>query len=234
MQMADWLSSGIQPPTGEVLEYLEYRGLTPELHSRVNVGMWATPNIPAPDPGFRGRCGPVGEKILGRVVLPSLTPRGEIIGIEARSLDKTLTGYRVPGAKWAPYWVTTSNAMEALWSRSRVWIVEGFFDLVALVRVVPSQDVVISTLRAGINQVQVEHLRRFCKGGVIIAYDNDETGRKAAIGYQEDNGRRRFGAIDHMERAGLHVTRCRYIGKDPGEVWLSKGDQGLMRAFGAY
>ena len=233
MRMAEWLASGVQAPEGRVLDYLEKRGVTSEVRERLDVGMWVPPDTPAPDQSFWGRGGPKGEKIADRVVLPLFSPRGEILGIEARSLEKDLTGYRVPGTKWAPHWVTTTNPMEALWGQGRAWIVEGFFDLVAIMRVASAQDVVIATLRAGINQVQVEHLRRFCKGGVIIAYDNDETGRRAAVGYQ-DGGRRRFGAVDHMERAGLHVTRCTYIGKDPGEIWLSKGDRGLMRAFGAY
>ena len=167
------------------------------------------------------------------MTLPLFTPRGDMIGIEARSIEKDLTGYRIPHSKWSPAWVTTKNASEAMWNNGRVWVVEGFFDLVALVRVVPETDVVIATLRAGMNQTQVEHLRRFARNGVVVVYDNDEAGRRAAFGYRE-GGRKRFGVVDYLERVGLHVTPCRYVGKDPGDIWLKTGDRGLLKAFGGY
>ena len=233
MNLSEWLSLGIKTPSGKVKSYLEKRGLTSEFHSRVDVGTWERPGTVCSDSKFRTRCGSRGEKIAGRVTLPLYTPRGEVMGIEARSLSKDLTGYRVPNSKWSPAWVTTRNPTEGLWNNGRVWIVEGFFDLVALVRIVPQEDVVIATLRAGMNQTQVEHLRRFARNGVIVAYDNDEAGKRATYGYQ-DGGRRRYGIVDYLERVGLHVTPCRYIGKDPGDVWLNKGDQGLLRAFGGY
>lgn len=232
MSIAEWLASGIHPPEGETLAYLERRGVGPSVMGRVDVGIWVPPATVAPDSSFRARCGPRGEKIAGRIVLPLYTPRGEIMGIEARSMTKELTGYRVPHTKWAPAWVTTKNPSEGLWNNGRAWIVEGFFDLAALVRVVPEADVVIATLRAGMNRIQIEHLRRFCRGGVVVAYDNDEAGRRATHGYQE-GGRRKFGIVDYIEREGLHVTACRYLGKDPGDIWLNKGDRGLLQAFGA-
>lgn len=233
MSISDWLKSGIQPPDGVAQAYLEKRGATKEVMGRIDVGVWAPPATPAPDSGFQRRCGPRGEKLSGRLVFPLYTPRGEIMGVEARSLSKDLTDYRIPHTKWAPGWVTTKNCYENLWTRGRAWIVEGVFDLIALARVVPESDVVIATLRAGMNRSQIEHLRRFCRGGVVVAYDNDEAGRRAAHGYR-DGGRRRFGIIDYIERAGLHVTACRYLGKDPGDVWLTTGDRGLLKAFGGY
>jgi len=200
---------------------------------RIDVGMWVPPGTPAPEPGFRVRYGSRGEKLSGRIVIPLFTPRGEIMGIGARSLTKDLSDYRVPALKWAPGWITTKGISEALWSNGRAWIVEGFFDLAALARVVPDTDAVIATLRAGMDRRQIEHLRRYCRGGVVVAYDNDEAGRRATHGYQE-GGRRRFGIVDYIERAGVHVTACRYLGKDPGDIWLNKGDRGLMKAFGAF
>lgn len=233
MSLSEWIQSGIKPSTGEVLSYLERRGLTSEFSERVDVGVWQPPGSACSDAGFRMRCGPRGEKIAGRMTLPLFTPRGEVMGVEARSLSKDLTGYRMPNSKWSPAWVTTSNPTQALWNKGRVWIVEGFFDLVALVRVVPETDVVIATLRAGMSRAQIEHLRRFARNGVVVAYDNDEAGKRATFGYR-DGSRKRFGVVDYMERVGLHVTVCRYIGKDPGDIWLTKGDRGLLRAFGGY
>jgi len=233
--MAEWVASGIQPPGREVASYLAGRGLSIGLMEGLGIGEWIPPSDPAPDAGFSRRYGSGGQAFGGRIAVPIRSTRGEVIGLEARAVEeKILSGYRTPEAAWNPSWIQTPGAAKALWDGGRAWVVEGLFDLVALYKVVPRGDAVFATLRAALGRREVEFFRRFCAAGVVMAYDNDETGRRATDGwYDEAEDRHRMGALRALERAGVsHVRACKYLGKDPGAVWETRGIEGLTADFG--
>ena len=169
--------------------------------------------------------------------MPLRCPRGSLIGMDTREVStKRITGYRLPEAKWNPVWLHRKNAPKRLWKGGRAWIVEGLFDLAAIDRILPYGDVVFATQRASLTRTQTRFLSRLCTGGVLLAYDNDESGKKGTVGWTDaESGRRYYGAVQNLKIAGVpNVEHCRYLGKDPGDVWITQGDQGLLANFGRY
>jgi DNA primase len=223
--------------TEEAEGYLLGRAMRRETIHRLGMSLWTTPASESPDDDFnerykvrRGR-----SYLDDRLVCPVLSPRGDLIGFEARTWqgDKYITDYRLPEADWNPFFIgLVPETMEKIWNGGDVWIVEGLFDLTALERVVPKGDVVLATVRAKLSWAHVDFLKRFVRGTVHIAYDNDETGKKQTFGWVDDTGKKRWGALDSLTRVGVD---CRHVpyrgGKDPGEIWDKGGEAALRRAF---
>jgi DNA primase len=221
--------------------YVLGRGILEPRVRDLGLAVWDSKVVhsPAPDELFRDPkkgMGPRGEKLNGRLCIPLFSPRGELIGFEARVWEgeKKLNQYLLPAASWNPVLIgLTPSTMRRIWEGGSVWLVEGVFDLGALERVVPTKDAVLATLRARVSERHVRFLHRFCKGTVNVVYDNDETGRKQVEGWVDEvTGRRRWGAIESLSRVGLRARDIRYRGgKDPGEIWENTGTDGLKRAF---
>lgn len=235
--MQNWIKQGIQKCTPEVSQYLEKRGFSEELIDDLGLGVWCPPSEAAPEQGFCKRYGSRGQALEGHLAIPLRTPLGEIVGLDTRNVqNKRITGYRLPKSKWVPVWVQTKEATKCLWNGGRAWLVEGLFDLAALYRVLPIGDAIFATQRAALTYNQATHLSRTCKGGVIIAYDNDEAGKRGTLGWTDpESGKQYRGAKDKLKNMGVtEIQVCRYLGKDPGDVWLHYGDLGLKRNFGRY
>lgn len=213
--------------------YLLGRGATPEAIRRLGFVEWYPATTEAPSAQFRARYKPRGEALTGLLAYPLRSPAGDLIGFEARSMqEKKISEFRTPEAEWNPVFVNAPEAARKLWGEGSVWVTEGVFDLLAVELVVPDGDAVISTLRAGLSRRHVEFLSRFCRNRVYVVYDNDETGRKATLGWIDaTTGKYRSGALDLLRRAGLTAIDFRYRGKDPGEVWSSGGIRKLRRVF---
>lgn len=213
--------------------YLLGRGATTEAIQRLGFVEWQPASTEAPSPQFRTRYGPRGGYLTGTLVYPLRCPAGDLIGFESRGmLVKKISEFRTPEAAWNPVFVNAPEAAKKLWAGGSIWISEGVFDQLALELIVPSEDVVISTLHAGLSRRHIEFLARFCRVNVYMVYDNDETGRKATLGWKDiTTGKYRPGALVLLRKAGLTAIDFRYRGKDPGEVWSSGGIVKLRRVF---
>jgi len=237
LQMA--LDRGRDNITDEAEGYLLGRGMMPTTVEWLRVGVWPELDEIAPDPVFRERYGDRGEKLVGRLAYPLLSPRGGLIGFESRSMhEKSVTRYLLPNAAWNPVLIGFPKAMGKVWAGGSIWVVEGLFDLTALERIVPEQDAVIATVRAKLTQKHVEWIRRFLDRRsaltqVNMVYDNDETGRRGVTGYtDEKTGKFRWGALKQLGSVDVPVEDIRYKGgKDPGEIWERTGTEGLRAAF---
>lgn len=230
----EWLSEHLKSLSlsEESEGYLYGRSATQEAIEHFRFLDWEPSAQECPNAVFRERYGSRGEKLAGRLTYPIYSPAGTLLGIEARSrTEKKISEFRTPEAKWNPMIVNAPEAAKRLWAGGRVWIVEGIFDLLPLRLVLPPTDAVIATLRARLSPSHVEFLSRFCTNLVVMAYDNDETGRKATLGWTDEAGKYQFGALDRLKRANLRATDFRYRGKDPGEVWASGGIWNLKRVF---
>ncbi len=235
--MEEWLQSGIQSLDDEMESYLLKRGVRRELWMDLGLGLWVPPKSNAPDTSFCKKYGGRGQALEGNLAIPLRCPRGSLIGLDTREVKtKRITGYRLPKAKWVPVWLHRTDAPQTLWEGGRAWIVEGLFDLAAIDRVASTGDAIFATQRAALTRAQIRFLSRLCRGGVLIAYDNDEAGKKGTVGWTDaESGRRYYGAIQNLKSAGIEdVERCLYLGKDPGDVYSSMGDQGLLTNFGRY
>lgn len=213
--------------------YLYGRAATAEAIERLGFVVWDTASTQAPSISFRARYGDRGEKLSGMLAYPLRSPAGALIGFEARSMtEKRISEFRTPEAGWNPVMVGAPEAARKLWAGGSGWICEGVFDQLALELVVPAEDAVISTLRAGLSRAHVEFFARFCRGLVHMVYDNDETGRKMTLGWIDAaTGKPRPGALELLRRAGLQADDFRYPSKDPGEVWSRGGERNLRRVF---
>jgi DNA primase len=213
--------------------YLLGRGATPEAIQRLGFVEWEPAKTDSPSAQFRTRYKPRGDLLKGTLAYPLRSPTGDLIGFEARGMkEKKISEFRTPEAEWNPVFVNAPEAAQKLWSGGSIWVTEGVFDELALELVIPVEDVAIATLRAGLSKRHVEFISRLCRNRVYMVYDNDETGRKATLGWEDAvTGKYRPGALNLLQRAGLRVIDFRYRGKDPGEVWSSGGIHKLRQAF---
>ena len=178
----------------------------------------------------------------GRLVCPAYSPRGDLIGFEARTWrigeGKHITDYRLPSAYWNPFFLgLTPETMQKIWEGGDVWVVEGLFDLAPMDRIVPKRDVVLATVRAKLSNAHIEFFRRHVRSPgqmVHLVYDNDETGKKQVFGWKDERtGKERWGALKRLESVDPPVPcqHVKYQGKDPGEVWDKGGEEALFKTF---
>ena len=194
---------------------------------------WQKLEEPSPDPVFRKRYGAFGEDLAGFLICPVWSPKGALIGMEARDpAVKFISDWRELAAAWNPFFLGMHRAAEKLWAGGDAWIVEGFFDICPLEWIVPPSDVVLATVRAKLSERHIEFLRRFCRGWVHMVYDRDEAGVHGTHGYIDKAGKKHWGALDVLRRAGLKCRDIPYSGaKDPGEIWDRGGLKALKAAF---
>ncbi|OHD26983.1 MAG: hypothetical protein A2Y38_08180 [Spirochaetes bacterium GWB1_59_5] len=205
----------------------------------IGLTTWQPLNEPPPLEGparnfWLKKYGPCGEKLLGWLTWPLLSPRGRVIGFAARRTDvKVIERYLLPEAAWNPIWTgMTPERMRRIWDGADIWVVEGIFDLFPLEWAVSAQDVVLGSERARLTAKHVEFLRRHCRGWVRMVYDNDQTGRRGVEGwYDEEAKQPRPGALARLKRVGVRCLDVRYRGKDPGEVWKQGGAAAVRAAF---
>ena len=234
-EVASWLEDHLQSLelSEEAEGYLYGRGAREESIASLGIKEWRPATTTSPSPHFRARYQDRGQRLDGYLVVPLRGPTGRLVGIEARSrFEKKITEFRLPEASWNPVLLNAPETAQKLWNGGSVWVVEGLFDLLALMWVVPSTDAVLATLKAGLAKNHVEFLARFCTNTVYMVYDNDKAGRNATNGYVDHaTNQRHLGALELLTRAGLKAVDYRYGGKDPGEVWSSGGYRKLQQMF---
>lgn len=219
----NWILRGLQKPSPQYADYLKSRGV--DESCRFSFHSWK-PHPQIECPKFKAMYGSQGEKVSEHLITPITSPRGEVIGLELRKVDsegnKRVNQYRTESAQWNPYALGAEDAFKSLWEGNDLWIVEGIFDKVALDRVVPRCDAVISTLRAGMDSNTMEMISRYYTPAstIYVCYDNDETGQKKGSWLQRE-----------LTQRGMRAILWRYRGKDPNEVWARGGDRGLQRMF---
>lgn len=239
--MKDWLDAALASLSlsEEAEGYLLGRGLQEERIRDLGIVVWDSDVVGrAPDPDFREAHGDKGHRWNNRVCIPIRSPRGALIGVEARvwAGEKKVSQFLLPEAHWNPVLIgLTPAVMQRIWDGGNVWVGEGLFDAAAMEHVIPKSDAAIATLRARVSEPHATFFKRFAQGWVNLVYDNDETGRKQTNGYvDEKTGKRRWGAIEVLTRVGVKARDIPYRGgKDPGEIWERSGVPGLRRAFAA-
>lgn len=218
-----WLRKGLGSPLEAYKPYLASRGV--DSQSSISFHSWI-PHDQIQDPRFKAMFGSLGERIKDHLIIPITSPRGEILGLEVRSIDaegqKKVLQYRTPKSQWNPYLLGSEKALNALWEGNDLWIVEGVFDLIAVEKSIPPTDAVCSTLRAGMDSNTLATIAQFYTplSTIYICYDNDETGRKKSAWLHKQ-----------MTDIGIRSVQWKYRGKDPGEVWKAGGIQALKKLF---
>ena len=125
-----------------------------------------------------------------------------------------------PESYWQPVWINMPGAMEKVYERRRIIIVEGRYDVWAMLKIVKT-DAVLGSGPAHLNWRQLEWLRRW-NVETWLAFDQDDTGRK---GTQD--------ALRDLARRGVKCRELPYgrTGDDPGLIWDKGGESALLDAF---
>jgi DNA primase len=237
--MNQWLESALKTSLdlpGQAEGYLLGRGVQEQAIVDLEMGVWRPPDESAPDNLFVKRYGPRGEKLEGHLVYPLRTGKGDLLGFEARSMtEKAVSQFKLDRAFWNPVYLGLRRAMPKIWAGGDIWIGEGMFDMTALDHIVPEKDATLGALTARLTYSQIEFLRRFSQGTVNMVFDRDEKGRKATVGWTDETGKKRWGAIESLDRVEVRCRdvpyRCPVGTKDPGDIWEQHGTAGLRRAF---
>lgn len=220
MTLADWIKQGL---SGEISEGGEYyccrRGMSDFMREHLGVNTWHPPQESCPDEAFAKAFGSRGEKLSNCLVFPYWEPNGNLVLLEMRDMSaKRLFKYAISSERHA-YFGGIPWMMPYLWAGQTPIVVEGFFDMVALVRVYQGPVLVAGT--ANLNHAQEQFLSRWCNT-VMLGFDMDKAGRNATTKVSRN-----------LRDAGLKVLELAYTGyKDPGVVWDQGGQELLNRVFG--
>lgn len=219
-------------------EYLEGRGITPEIIERFSIGV-ALPNYNAllAALGKRGCSaelllkaglavkydrGPM-DKFRGRVMIPIQDPRGHVVGFGGRILEQS-------AQQMAKYMNTGETelfnkrtllfgmnvALKAIKKRRQAVIVEGYMDAISLHAV--GIDWAVASMGTAFAQEQAKLLAR-AADEVVFSYDSDAPGQRATVR-----------AVSIAKAAGLKV-RVLVVpdGKDPDEFVRKHGQEAYLQ-----
>ena len=216
------------------LGYLLGRGLTPKTIRHFGMGYslnsrfglvdylkrkgYTSYEIVQSNVAFESRTGKVMDRFFSRVMFPIIDLRGNVVGFGGRVLTDEKPKYlntsdtlvfKKSNGLFAMNFAKNSNPEQLI-------LVEGYMDVIALHQAgFPNA---VATLGTALTSEQAKLMARYVKE-VVISYDADEAGQKAASH-----------AIHLLREAGLLVKVLSIEGgKDPDEFIRSFGDQGPAR-----
>lgn len=220
----NWLSNSLTTMSlsEECEEYLLRRGVKRTSFEKMGEVTWTKLEKPCPNSFFKSKYGEYGERLCDMLTCPLYSPKGEIIGFEARDIyEKKMTRFLLPKAEWNAVWIAHKDSVEKIWKGCTVWIVEGRFDLYSMEWVVPPTDVVLCSLRASLTPYHIDYLQRLKPQQVNMVYDQDETGKKGS-----------FFAQKKLNSVYIPCEIINFVGgKDPNEIWSKGGLPLLQKSF---
>ncbi len=220
-------------------EYLKARGLTGELAKSFAIGFapdgWDGLTVHLRRKGVdpeaarsaglivkRDKSSGYYDRFRGRVVFPITDMRGRVTGFGGRAMDdkvqpKYLNSPESPVFRKGETLFGLSQAREAIQKEGSVIVVEGYFDLVALVKHGFNNSV--ATMGTALTPEHVRLLKGYT-ASIYCLFDADEAGKKAAL--------RGLGLFLNEDVA------CRAVlldkGKDPDEFLRLSGPEALREA----
>ena len=221
-------------------EYLDGRGLSPEVLRRFRVGYapnaWDRLLTGAQRSGFkpeeliaaglaqRGRSGGLMDRFRGRIMFPLADARGRVLGFGARAMRD---------GQGPKYLNTAENeiyhkgrqlfgidlARAAAAKAGRVVVVEGYTDVLALHQAGMEESVAI--MGTALTQEQLAELARAAgrEGKVYLALDADRSGQEAML---------RAARIAEEREVELRVVKLPE-GADPADLLAAEGPEAMSR-----
>jgi len=243
----------LDPSSGKkAMEYLENRGLTHEIINRFHLGYapagWdhlvnfiskkgiscafgEKAGLIAP----RKSKGGFYDRFRDRIIFPIFNISNQVIGFGGRVLDDSLPKYlnspETPVFNKSKSLYGFALAKTTCRERQTVYIVEGYFDVLALHQhgILNS----VATLGTSLTREHIQHLRGFIgeAGRVILVFDSDDAGVKAArrsvelleqgfvdakilvldAGYDPDSYIFKFGSESFLARAGDALNTMSFL-----------------------
>jgi len=199
------------PRYEEALAYLRSREVTDEDIVKYRLGYSRV--ISVPDDGSEDRRRFMnetqkGHRMEGRITFPLLDGMGRTIGLGGRTIhEKGYKTFLTEEAKEVGFFFGFYQAMPHIYKDNRAYVVEGYFDVIALAKVLPNT---VATVTSGINDPQYDQLRMYCD--VIVAcFDSDAPGE---AGKQRILNRHDL-ATDVVQRHPIRFMSLGY--KDPAK-----------------
>ena len=168
------------------------------------------------------RNGALIDSFRNRVMFPIIDPAGNVIAFGGRVMDDSLPKYK--NTSDTPAFKKSKNLFALNFARSccadRLILCEGYMDVISLHAA--GFENAVATLGTAITPEQARMISRYTKQ-VIISYDMDAAGRKAA-----DKAMKLF------EEVGLEVKLLKLEGaKDPDEYIKKNGSEAFRRVLDA-
>lgn len=221
--MREWIENALSDcvVSEEAEAYLLGRGATREIIEQWGIKVFECPAQECPDERYHEKLGTHFDIFEGRVIYPLRSLRGTLLGFDSRSLGhKNEIRFMLPESHWHAVWINMPGAMEKIYQRRRVVVVEGRYDVFAMLRIV-KEEAVLGSGPAHLNWRQLEFLRRWGVE-VWIVYDRDPAGMK--------------GTEDGLKDLRYRGVECRELpygrkGDDPGLIWDNGGEPALRGVF---
>lgn len=161
------------------------------------------------------------DRFRGRLMFPIRDERGEVVAFGGRILGDGLPKYinsgDTPLFRKSRVLYGLYRAKDALQKERRAILVEGYLDVIACQQAGVAG--ALASLGTSLTEEHAKLLKRWCDE-VVILYDSDEAGQKAA---------RR--AIDVLNAEGLRVrVALMPAGEDPDTLLKAGGPAALLRA----
>jgi DNA primase len=161
----------------EVIQYLYSRHVTDEEIHEYNIGYNKIVIIPEDSCEDRKRMVEEcygGRKLERKIIFPLRDSMDNTVGLIGRSIDtKEFEIFVTDLAKFTGFFFGLDQAFPYIDRDNRVFLVEGPFDLFALLKVFPNT---IATLTSWLSEAQYKYLRFFCDN-IITVFDQDPAGR---------------------------------------------------------
>lgn len=223
--VAAWLVNALElcSLSEESRDYVMGRGASREVIEAWGLKTFEAPPEPCPDESLHHHYGTHFDRFEGKIIYPLHSPRGRFLGFDSRTpYRKDDDRYLLMEARWNPVWIGMPTAMQAIWDGADIIVVEGRFDVWAILHAVTRGQAVLGSGPAHLSYKQTEFLRRWARGDVYMAYDNDDAGKKGT----ED-------ALKHLDLNKVSCAELRYglNGDDPGAIWDRGGVDALREAF---
>jgi DNA primase len=226
MEVKTWLEKALDQSSlsEDGRDYLWGRGADDATIKEWGIVNFVCPLDPCPDENLHRAYGPHFERFEDKAIYPLTTPSGSLLGFDSITVgEKDHVRFLLPESKWNPVWIGIQRGMPQIYEGSDLIVVEGRFDVFALYHIAPDK-AVLGSGPAHLSRHQYEFLKRWAKGDVIMAYDNDAPGRK--------------GTAESLKRLRSCGVKCREAsygnpGEDPGSIWDRGGIKALQQAFQA-
>ena len=228
-EAARYFYENLSKPQGEAgLEYINKRGISAAMVKRFGLGVapegWSNLTDAMLDKGYslrelldaglakKGKKGGAYDTFRNRLIFPVIDVRGSVIGFSGRILGEGEPKYL--NSPDTPVFTKSRNLFALnLAKKSKMGmllLVEGNVDVVSLHQA--GFDCAVASLGTSLTAEQVRLMSRYTKN-VVISYDSDEAGVKAAQR-----------AIGLLEKTGMNVRVLQMEGaKDPDEFIKKNG-----------
>lgn len=164
-----------------------------------------------------------GSKLDDFYVLPLTNPLGQILGLQFRSVERGVSGYRDYFLSRAePVLFGLGQAAPEMWKAGKACVVEGAFDLFPVQRAFPFS---FSTLTSKVTGPILRVLRRLV-GQVYLFYDADSAGRSACLDFVKEHGPEFARLLEYPHHPTVILPNGNAV-KDPADLWEAWGDDRL-------